>query len=1181
VQKYRRVGEIAPLSPDKNMDYYGTDEFYPNKPVRLIKGGIMRGKRVVRLEIYPVLYNPVKEELRLLSHITIKFKFNDTGDQTLKNPDRLSSLSFDRLNAGNLVLIPAQQTAQWNNKRQEGYLIITPDEFVAPLEPLVEWKRQKGYNVKLARTSETGADTTGIRNYIQKVYDSWEKPPTFVLLVGDTKFIPGFRGRFALNPHVRHITDLYYATMDGPNDIFPDIFVGRFPAGDTSQVRIMVEKTLFYEKLNPADPDWLNYATFIATQDKNFHELVEKGHRASIHDFFAPNGIVSDSIWTFYNASGEQLNNAVNRGTAIVTYSGHGSEMYWNDLDGADPHGFSLFDLYYLENNNRYPAVLSFGCNAGDFSKPECLGKSWLRFENRGASLFWGATDLAFWHQDYYLQEKFFTAAFEKEYDTFSQMAADALLQLFTRGYPYYDFYSEIYTLLGDPAAPYWTGKPDSFFVECPDTLAMGSRNLLASVNNSTGPVENALVAVTQNETLLGSAYTLNGKVNIDFVNPVFAFGDLTLTVSKAQHIIFSKNIILPALPLVSFTPESLTVNVEQSLQIKVEKTPAEPIPGYIISIHGFGLNPPLSAVTNSLGIAEFDIKSPYGQQLQISGKPEYAQYNTFIYDFPVKCTKFLENVNISAKTEQVRVDSFLVPRIAGTVHIESLPPADKIYVTGTGLDTVFTGNSFSILPVEPGTIHITLTKNDYRIFQSTIRVVNAYGSIDGRIINKSDSTLICNARVKFFSTIYPDTVATNTDSSGIYQVSDVKVGLYKIQIDQKGYQVLTDSLIVVQGQNKRDFMLIPRQPATISGTVRLTGLEDFGGVVVSVKGQASLDTTCVSGNYTLKNVIPDSVIIKAVKDGFKTEIQNVVVGDGEFLTGINFNLSRGYSNILENFETDNGGFTASAGWQWGKPGTGLYFRGPENAYSGENVWGTILDGDYKSFANYRLDSPDISLTGFEKPVLKFYHFYSMDFLNKGFDGGNVKISTDGGETWTLLYPVDSYPCDTLSVFNAALAGEPGFSGYIKSWEQEKFDLSSYINQHVIIRLQFGSTDKVEDADWYINDFSVYEDNNSHVFTHKNKIPARFELQQNYPNPFNSETVINYLLPEQSRVQLAVYNMLGQKVKTLVDTEKGMGTYSVKWDGKDEKGQDISAGVYILSFKTGIRTATKKMLLLR
>jgi hypothetical protein len=95
------------------------------------------------------------------------------------------------------------------------------------------------------------------------------------------------------------------------------------------------------------------------------------------------------------------------------------------------------------------------------------------------------------------------------------------------------------------------------------------------------------------------------------------------------------------------------------------------------------------------------------------------------------------------------------------------------------------------------------------------------------------------------------------------------------------------------------------------------------------------------------------------------------------------------------------------------------------------------------------------------------------------------------------------------------------------------------------------------------------------------KTPDAFELSQNYPNPFNPETEISYVLPNACRVDLSVYNLLGQKVRTLVGEFQSAGLKNVKWDGKDKSGVSVASGVYFYRIKAGELTASRKMVILR
>ena len=95
------------------------------------------------------------------------------------------------------------------------------------------------------------------------------------------------------------------------------------------------------------------------------------------------------------------------------------------------------------------------------------------------------------------------------------------------------------------------------------------------------------------------------------------------------------------------------------------------------------------------------------------------------------------------------------------------------------------------------------------------------------------------------------------------------------------------------------------------------------------------------------------------------------------------------------------------------------------------------------------------------------------------------------------------------------------------------------------------------------------------------RLPLEFTLKQNYPNPFNPTTIIGFQLPEASDVQLVVYNILGQKIKTIVDQKLEAGIYSAVWDGTNDNGQPVSSGVYYYQLNSGKTSMTRKMLLMK
>ncbi|HSG29124.1 MAG TPA: T9SS type A sorting domain-containing protein, partial [Candidatus Krumholzibacterium sp.] len=88
-------------------------------------------------------------------------------------------------------------------------------------------------------------------------------------------------------------------------------------------------------------------------------------------------------------------------------------------------------------------------------------------------------------------------------------------------------------------------------------------------------------------------------------------------------------------------------------------------------------------------------------------------------------------------------------------------------------------------------------------------------------------------------------------------------------------------------------------------------------------------------------------------------------------------------------------------------------------------------------------------------------------------------------------------------------------------------------------------------------------------------------LEQNYPNPFNPSTTISFTLPGKSRAKLSIFDITGRLVKTVRDDVFPEGRQEVVWDGRDERGCEVSSGVYFYRLTAGDRTLTRKMVQLR
>ena len=177
--------------------------------------------------------------------------------------------------------------------------------------------------------------------------------------------------------------------------------------------------------------------------------------------------------------------------------------------------------------------------------------------------------------------------------------------------------------------------------------------------------------------------------------------------------------------------------------------------------------------------------------------------------------------------------------------------------------------------------------------------------------------------------------------------------------------------------------------------------------------------------------------------------------------------------------------------------------------------------------------------------------------------------STDGGATWST--PVN-------------LTNTKGFDErYPKMYKEVvdgKIHMAYYGDNEA--GMQWGFPDDAENWDcgvyYYAFDPAKYTDVNEN--RHNNNIKS-FALYNNYPNPFNLTTAIKYSIKKSADVKLEIYNLMGQKVKTLVNNYVAAGTHTVRWDGRDDNGNVVASGVYFYKLTADGKTAAKKLTLLK
>ncbi len=177
-----------------------------------------------------------------------------------------------------------------------------------------------------------------------------------------------------------------------------------------------------------------------------------------------------------------------------------------------------------------------------------------------------------------------------------------------------------------------------------------------------------------------------------------------------------------------------------------------------------------------------------------------------------------------------------------------------------------------------------------------------------------------------------------------------------------------------------------------------------------------------------------------------------------------------------------------------------------------------------------------------------------------------------GLERFNVLVSTGSTnPNDFTSISGASYTEAP------IAWTSYMYGLNNYANQTIRVAIQCVSNDAFV---FMLDDFKVVsaggtdnDDTTAPVLTNA--------LKGNYPNPFNPETTISYSVEKAGKVTLEVFNILGQKVKTLVNDSRNAGNHNVVWNGKDDAGRAVSSGVYFYRMKNGNYSKTNKMILMK
>jgi len=530
-----------------NDSFYNQDEYYPRSVVDVSPVVIMRGCRMVRVSVYPFVYNPHSQTLKFYNNIDIEIEFIGGNGEFI--PDRYRSIYFQPIfdsfvinsNMIERAMPQNPQTLSKNSDRAD-LLIVVYDPFYEEILPLAEWRHLSGIETKVVNWSEIGTTALDLRNYMTNAYNNWELPPSFLLIVGDADQIPVNY----LNIHPYHGTptgtDLWYTAVNG-TDYLPEIHAGRISVENENELNIVVNKILDYSKTPYMDVNWFDDILLAAKQESGRY-FVYTSER--VYNYLNPAGYTCNRQYqgTTPPGSTQGVIDAINNGVIIANHRDHGAAQ--NDgysYTGWSGPQFDTTNIPTLTNGRMYPVMFSLNCDSGWFDgetdlEPgnyESIGEVGLRVENKGFVAVLASTRVSYSGYN----DEFCCGLFDGMWPNFDPNypnggssnpftgAVYRISQVMNYGkfwmydkyivpggcspYPWSPDYAasratfEEFHVFGDPTMEVWTQMPEDLDV----TYNVLSGNIEIIVENTDGdPVEGALVCIYQQNGLYEKGVT-------------------------------------------------------------------------------------------------------------------------------------------------------------------------------------------------------------------------------------------------------------------------------------------------------------------------------------------------------------------------------------------------------------------------------------------------------------------------------------------------------------------------------------------------------------------------------------------------------------------------------------------------------------------------------------------------
>ncbi|HPL51535.1 MAG TPA: C25 family cysteine peptidase [Candidatus Cloacimonas acidaminovorans] len=916
-------------------------------------------------------------------------------------------------------------------------------------------------------------------------------------------------------------SDPSYALLAG-NDNYYDIFVGRFSAQTVAELETQVTRSIYYERDIAPGATWLEKAIGIASAEGGGGQG-DMGESDITH----MNNIRTDLLNYGYTtidqiydpgATAAQVSNSVNQGRGFINYCGHGADTYWVTTN------FNNNNANALTNDYMLPLIVSVACVNGNFVSQTCFAEAWMRSVNEttnapaGAIAFWGSTINQSW------------APPMRGQDEVTDLLVGNLKYrvgglLFNGAHKIIEVYgsqgladARTWTIFGDASLMVRTKNPQVITATFNPVLFLGMSSFAVQT------IPGGRITLTNNGIIYGKGIadaTGNCVINLDIIPDLPM--DMTLTISAFDYQTYI-----------------------QTIQVLPSSGP------YLV--------------------VEETTFSDVNDNIFTTGETVFLDMNLSNIG-----SETATSVSVTLSTN----DSY-VTLLNPTLTIGDI---DSGNVSSTGTFQIQLSNS---IPDEHTVnLHIFIATSDGETFENNCSFIAYAPDITWGPLQINDSLGNNNGRIDAGENV---TITFNVTNSGHCDAADISTTLIVNGVSHLITPIIStiENLPVSQtGQMIYNVTFSSQIPMGTS--VQLTAMTMFGEylsvhtytIVVGIVmenfdfGFSNFPWVFEGGNWTIS---PDSfngsmaAKSPSINNNSSTSIsityQCPQAGEISFWKKVSSEPSCDFLKFYIN---------GILKFQWS--GTDDFWSQVTYPVSpGTNVfkWEYVKNnGSYQGSDCAWLDDIIFPSTGEQIGIPVFV--IDMEDINFG----EVIVNTIVSQTVTICNCGTASMLGTIATESPFSLGEPSMPAYYLEYiipvgESFTFNVNFQPLQNSVYTgtLIINS----DDPNALVNTIPLY--GTGQPVANDDPVAVLVtSLKGCYPNPFNPTTTISFSIKEKTPVELIIYNILGQKVRTLVNQPLEPGEHSIVWNGTDNKGRSVASGIYFYRMKAGNYSETKKMVL--